>query len=282
MLTIHSQQKSVEGIFGVYSFDIVSFDIGSGVDSEICKPLALNIKPNYLFTEKIKTFRSSEKPVILGGGSAGVELALSVIAWKKHFNNVGNVTLISSSPLLSSYGKAANKKINTIAKEKGLTVYENHYIKEFQQGKLITDQIVNIDFSYLLPLTGPSASKLFKQSGLQTDQSGFMLVNDFLQSVSYPFIFGAGDCVTIEEYKTLPKNGVYAVRQGPVLWENIKRKVHGNALLSFKPQKKFISILSTGDKSALFTYGQINIKGNFAWRLKNKIDTHFIRKHQRY
>jgi NADH dehydrogenase FAD-containing subunit len=59
---------------------------------KISKPLALNIKPNYHFTKKIKIFRSSKKLVIIGVGSAGVELAFSVIAWKKRFNKEENVT----------------------------------------------------------------------------------------------------------------------------------------------------------------------------------------------
>jgi NADH dehydrogenase FAD-containing subunit len=100
-----------------------------------------------------------------------------------------------------------------------------------------------------------------------------MLVNYTLQSATYPFIFGAGDCVSLNEYQALPKNGVYAVRQCPMLWENIKRRINGNSLLSFKPQKKFVSILSTGNKSPLFTYGKVAIKGSWAWRLKNKIDS---------
>ena len=113
---------------------------------------------------------------------------------------------------------------------------------------------------------------------LSTDDEGFLLVNDYLQSVDNPFVFGAGDCVSIKKYSRLSKNGVNAVRQGPILWDNIKSYMNGKELREFKPQKKYVAILSTVKKQALFTYGRFSIHSRLAWRLKHYIDDNFIKK----
>jgi NADH dehydrogenase FAD-containing subunit len=95
-----------------------------------------------------------------------------------------------------------------------------------------------------------------------------LLVENTLQNKEFPFIFGAGDCVTLRNYSLLPKNGVYAVRQGPILWENLKRTLNNQSLITFKSQKKFLSILSIGDKQGLLTYGRLSFHGYWAWNKK--------------
>ena len=270
ILTLDSAQKIVNGQSGnQYPFDVVSFGIGSHTNQVITKSNITKIKPNYLFPNEIRTFRSSEKPVVIGGGSAGVELALSTLAWRKRHEKLLNVSLISASPLLSSYGPLASEKIKTIATNKGLTIYENESVDFIKDNAVITDKGNRIEFSHVLPLTGPIASTLFKESALSTDDNGFLLVENTLQNKEFPFIFGAGDCVTLRNYSLLPKNGVYAVRQGPILWENLKRFLNNQSLITFKPQKKFLSILSTGDKQGLLTYGKHSFHGNLAWKIKN-------------
>ena len=51
---------------------------------------------------------------------------------------------------------------------------------------------------------------------LACDARGFMRLDEYLRSVSHPFVFGAGDCAAQDAHPR-PKSGVYAVRQGPPL-----------------------------------------------------------------
>jgi NADH dehydrogenase FAD-containing subunit len=280
IISFDPMQKVLLGFSGgIYSFDVISFDIGSGISSDLTQTVGLNIKPNYRFTEQIKEFRSSENPVIVGGGSAGVELALSTSAWRQNHSLKNPVTLISSSPLLHSYGNKATQKIREIANDHNLVYYENEKIEKLKNNIIITDKDTEIEYSAILPVTGPKASSLFKQALLSIDSEGYLLVEDTLQNADYPYVFGAGDCVSLAGYPDLPKNGVYAVRQGPLLWKNIKRLITGRPLVPFKPQKMFVSILSTGEKHGLFTYGDFVIYGKWAWSLKNRIDQKFMNKH---
>lgn len=277
IISLDPNKKVVKGQSGMnYSFGVISFDIGSDI---MTKPNMTQIKPNYLFPTEIKAFRSSEKPVLIGGGSAGVELALSILAWRKRNKLKANVTLISSSPLLHSAGYTAMNKIKKVANKKRLTFYENDAVEHINNDTLSTIDGREIEFSAVLPLTGPKASSLFSESSLSTNSKGFLLVEDTLQNKEFPFIFGAGDCVTLLSHPILPKNGLYATKQGPVLWENLKRYSNHQGLLDFKPQKKFLSILSTGDKQGLLMYGSLTLHGKGAWNLKHHIDKKFINKH---
>jgi NADH dehydrogenase FAD-containing subunit len=51
-------------------------------------------------------------------------------------------------------------------------------------------------------------------------------------------------------------------------------------LFTYKPKKRFLSILSLGDKQALLTYGNLIYYGKWAWETKYIIDLKFINEHK--
>ncbi|RAZ76754.1 FAD-dependent oxidoreductase [Planococcus halotolerans] len=265
----------------VYDYDLLSFDIGSttGIPQEM-KPQISSIKPNYLFPEQLKRIRETPNPVVVGGGASGVELAFSIHAWRKQHQLPLNLTLISSSPLLSGLHNRIANSIESIASEKGLLFFTGESVEEISTDAVTTSSGQSFPQSEVLWLTGPKSFSLFQDSGIKTDGSGFLLVNKYLQSVMHPEIFGAGDCIAIEHYPSIPKNGVYAVRQGPVLWENLRNRLDAGELKSFTPQKRYISILSTGGGEAFLTYGRFSMHGKLPWRLKQCIDRKFMKQYK--
>ncbi|MFM7846475.1 MAG: NADH dehydrogenase subunit, partial [Planctomycetota bacterium] len=112
--------------------------------------------------------------------------------------------------------------------------------------------------------------------GLPTDERGFLLVKRTLQSTADERIFVVGDAGTIERER-LPKAGVFAVRQGPILWENIQRSLRGEPLIDYQPQRRFLQLLSLGDGRAIASYGRWSLSGRWAWLLKDFIDRRFMR-----
>jgi selenide,water dikinase len=120
---------------------------------------------------------------------------------------------------------------------------------------------------------------LLSRFGLSTNEQGFLRTRGTLQSVDDPAIFAVGDAGTIEGER-IPKAGVYAVRQGPVLWENLKRTLRGEPLREYRPQTGFLKLFNTGNGSAIGEYKGLSFSGQWAWRLKDWIDSRFMRMYQ--
>lgn len=279
---IDQESRTLTGQHGeIYPYDAVSFDIGSLTDSpEALKKHILPIKPNYHFPDQLMQFRKSAKPVIIGGGASGVELAFSAHAWRMRRHFPTDVLLFSSGELLSAQGAAASRKIEAIARKKSLPFFTNVKIVDIDETSVIASNGASYPKSDVLWLTGPKSPAVFEHSGMPVDRSGFLAVRATLQSTRFPEVFGAGDCVSIDRYPDLAKNGVYAVRQGPVLWENLLNFLDGNPLSAFVPQKRYVAILSTGGGEAFLTYGQWSTHGKLPWKLKQYIDKKFMKSYQ--
>ncbi|QPC48110.1 FAD-dependent oxidoreductase [Mangrovibacillus cuniculi] len=249
---------------GVKTFDMLSVNIGSVHEHSSSKNL---YKPNFRFPTLVREWRAADSPTIVGGGASAVELALAAQTYRSKEGLTSPVSIWTKSEIFSFHPKHANK-IRTILHEAGVQLHE------YQQ--MTQEQAKSFPEHSILYFTGPKAPDLFKQSGLSVDENGYVLVNQSLQSVSHSSIFAVGDNASLEGYPDLAKNGVYAVRQGPVLLQNLERYLYNEDLLPFKPQRTFLSILSTGNKRGFLTYGDLSMEGVIPWKLKNKIDTRFI------
>lgn len=105
-----------------------------------------------------------------------------------------------------------------------------------------------------------------------------MIVDDKLQSTGDPSIFAAGDCATSAVHPR-PKAGVFAVRSGPPLAENIRRQALGQDLLPFVPQTAFMGLISTGDKNAVLSRSHFFLEGSYLWLWKDSIDRKWMEKY---
>jgi NADH dehydrogenase FAD-containing subunit len=126
---------------------------------------------------------------------------------------------------------------------------------------------------------GVTPSPLFRDSGLPAGADGGLLVNDFLQCVRYPELFGGGDCITLEG-TPLARVGVYAVRQNRVLTRNLLAFLEGRPLRTFDPGGGYLTILNMGDDRGIFRRKEFVRDGPLAFRVKDYIDRRFMRKFQ--
>jgi selenide, water dikinase len=90
-------------------------------------------------------------------------------------------------------------------------------------------------------------------------------------------LFAAGDTIAFPT-RELPKSGVYAVRAGPVLADNIRRRLTGRRLRPFRPQREALYLVSTGERHALGARNGLTVEGTWVWRWKDWIDRRFMRK----
>ena len=74
------------------------------------------------------------------------------------------------------------------------------------------------------------------------------------RSLNDPDVFAAGDCSAMVETPR-EKAGVYAVRAGPPLAENLHRRVRDKPLKRWTPQRRHLALISTGERYAVASWG---------------------------
>lgn len=255
---------------------------------------AIKVKPVNSFQKKwnslLHKIESAVRPLniaVIGGGAGGVELLLA-ISWRcrqeqekrpgrgfaHHFH-----IFTDTADLLPSHHARVRKKFARIFSEEGIKVHYNKRVSGITSDELLCADGSVHAVDHIILATEASPPYWTSQSGLTTDDAGFILVNDCLQSVSHPDVFAVGD-ISTSANQPRPKSGVIAVRQGPVLAENLRRYLSGQSLREFFPQKKFLALISCGRKYAVASRGSLVLEGRWLWTLKDRIDRRHIRKYR--
>jgi selenide,water dikinase len=129
-------------------------------------------------------------------------------------------------------------------------------------------------------VTGAAAPSWIGASGLPVDGDGFLCVDATLRAVDGRAVWGAGDCVALAGAPWVPKAGVYAVRQAPVLAHNLRAAVDGGRARRYRPQRHFLAALDTADGRAFVRRRGLVAHGRWALALKDWIDERFVRRYQ--
>lgn len=270
------------------SYDILSMDVGSAPSLDAIpgaaehamavKPIAELGRLWLAFIERVKDRREPLRIAVIGGGAGGVELALSI----KHrlgqivsHATVG-ITLVTRGEILAGNAVSARKAMRTILAKHGVQLIENTPTTEIGRGTVHLATGERLDVNQVFVVTEASASSWFAGTGLPLDPRGFFAVDDTLSSPGDPSVFAVGDCATVTDHPR-PKAGVFAVRQGPPLAENLRRALLGQAPKPFRPQRRYLSIIGTGDGRALATRGAWSVEGEWVWRWKDYIDRKWMR-----
>jgi hypothetical protein len=192
-------------------------------------------------------------------------------------------TALVSAPTAATWIGRRDRALLLLAVQTGL---RNSEITSLRQGRVtrVTPGHVHcasgepVAADFVVWATGASAPAWIGESGLPCDDRGFVAVNDYLQSTSHPSVFAAGDVATMIT-RPLPKAGVFAVRQGPLLAENLRRFLGGDALRTYRPQRRFLSLISTGGRHAVASYAGLSWQGRWVWTWKDRIDKRSMRKY---
>ncbi len=276
------------------AFDYLSIDIGSTPATTSvpgAAEYAIPAKPvpfflsawNQLLEEVASNPHQQITLGIVGGGVGGVELALNM---QRHLHNVlenmqqptDNLKINlfhRDAELLPAHSRWVRRRLKEILLERGIGLYCCESVCEVLPDKVICESGLTVECDKVFWVTQASAPTWIKASGLVTDSKGFVLVDDTLQSVSHPHIFAAGDIATMHNHPR-PKAGVFAVRQGKPLFENLQRVVLGKSLKSYIPQKLYLSLIGTGDKRAIASRGSLGWQSPLLWYWKDRIDRKFI------
>ena len=177
--------------------------------------------------------------------------------------------------VLADRNESVSKILEKILLERGIELHLSETVKEVIPDAVICQSGLNLKCDRIFWVTQASAPDWIETSGLITDSRGFILVKNTLQSLSHPHIFAAGDIATIQNYPR-PKAGVFAVRQGRPLYENLIRILAKKELKSYIPQQKYLSLIGTGKKSAIASRGSFAWESTLLWLWKDYLDRSFM------
>jgi len=278
------------------NYDILSINTGSTPSTRLIPGAADNavpVKPISQFLEHWnalqKRLAQRDGPVrigIVGGGAGGIELSLAAHYALTHSNDAGRrqnpvaiEVITAADGILASNAPSVARRFGRLLAARGIRVHAGTRVSEVAPGRVITASGREFAYDEILWVTQASPPDWLAEAGLQLDDDGFVLVNDHLQSVSHPNIFAAGDVASMQNHPR-PKAGVFAVRQGPPLTQNLRRLARGAALVHYRPQRNFLTLISAGERYAVAARGAWSAEGRWAWHWKDWIDRRFMRRFQ--
>ncbi|WP_323004347.1 FAD-dependent oxidoreductase [Denitromonas sp.] len=208
---------------------------------------------------------------LIGSGAAGVELALALRTRLPQTP----LALIGATALpLDGFPARLQRHARRLLDARDIRWIGQRRATRIDADGVWLDNGQHVAANAVLQVTGAAAPDWPAEAGLATDAGGFIRVTPTLQSPSHPFIFAAGDIAAYADPR--PKSGVFAVRAGPPLADNLRRAVNGEPLHAWQPQRRALYLISTGDRRAMAAWGPLSAEGAWVWRWKDRIDRAFM------
>jgi len=275
----------------ILDYDILSFNVGSYVPKDRVKGEEDN--ENDIFTvkpiEKLQVARdrileqcSTKEATIavVGGGPSSAEVAGNILQLTNmRLCAKPRVIIFSNREFMARFPKRVRSLVMDSLGQRGVEIREGCGVSEVKPGLVRLDDKREVACSMIFLALGVKPSPVFVNSGIPTGPDGGMLVNEYLQSVAHPELFGGGDCISFQKQQ-LDKVGVYAVRQNPILFHNLLASLEGEPLLSFEPGGDYLLIFNLGEGCGVLRKSWLTFGGKPAFLIKDFIDRRFMKKFQ--
>ncbi len=261
------------------AFDVASVNVGITSDMPTLPGFAehaVPAKPLGPFAARWKDYLASDGPAsvaVIGGGVAGAELVLAMAYALRTRGRPAQVTLIDSAAALSATSPKASATIRRSMGDLGIEIIEHCEVTKVAADHLQLSDGRRIEADFVTGAAGARPHGWIADTGLALHE-GYVAVNDYLQS-SDPAVFAAGDCAHLSS-NPRPKAGVYAVREAPVLYDNLRAVLGAGKMRRYHPQKDYLKLVSLGGKSALAERLGTSFSGPLMWRWKDRIDQKFM------
>jgi selenide,water dikinase len=277
-------------------YNLVSIDVGitpalAPIDGAAEYGIAVKPIGSFLskFDSLLERCRKPDGPrriAVIGGGAGGVELILSVRSrLLAEAAGVGrqatdfSFALVTAGEILDGHNDRVKAAFRRVLAAKGIRLHERRQARALTARAIALDDGSQIETDAVLVTTEAAAPAWFGATGLARDPGGFIAIGPTLQAVNDPDVFAAGDCAGAVETPR-EKAGVFAVRAGPPLAENLRRRARGAALKAWHPQRRHLALISTGERYAIASRGWFKAEGAWVWTLKDWIDRRWMKTYQ--
>jgi selenide,water dikinase len=273
-------------------YDLLSVDVGIG---PALGPIAgaaehaIPVKPIASFLVKLERLRADARAgtvrhvVVVGGGAAGVELVLAIrtrliadaVADGRDVRRF-TFTLVTAAELLATHNVRVRAAFRRILATRSITLHEDRPVAEVAAEHVRMADGTTLPADAALVTTHAAAPAWFKSTGLALGRDGFLAVGPTLQVINDGDVFAAGDCAELIETPR-EKSGVFAVRAGPPLAGNLRRRARGQAPVPWWPQSRHLSLITTGERYVVASRGRFKAEGAWLWTFKNWLDRRWMR-----
>ncbi|MEM9808337.1 MAG: selenide, water dikinase SelD [Cyanobacteria bacterium P01_D01_bin.56] len=272
-------------------YDALSIDIGStpgtvsvpgAKDYAIpAKPVPQLLRAWHHYLESLSDAKTATIGIV-GGGVGGVELALNMQVRLQQIVGQGASIHVfhRGSRLATGRSRATQRQLAKIFRDRTIHTHLSESVcavepatKDSVKVRCESGLVVECDRAFWV--TNASAAPWLAHTGISVDKDGFILVKDTLQTLSHDNIFAVGDVATMVNHPR-PKAGVFAVRQGPPLYDNLNYYLAGQPPKPFKPQRQFLNIIDLGDGNAIASRGSWSAQSVWFRRWKHWIDGNFM------
>jgi len=275
------------------AYDIASINIGStpqlaGVPG--AAEFAVPVKPIFEFNRRwldllarVRGHTGLRRIAVVGGGAGGVELLLAMqVRLQNELRSLGRDPqalefhlFTRGGAILPTHNAWVRHAFERELAARGVHVHRDGEVGSVSGGTLTTARGEVFAVDEVMWVTRAGGAAWLRETGLELDAEGFIRVGDTLQTVTDPQVFAAGDIAAMVNHP-LEKAGVFAVRMGAPLAENLRRAVSGRPLLDYRPQRRWLALISTGDRTAVASRGRLGFRGAWVWRWKDWIDRRFM------
>ena len=261
-------------------YDTVSIDVGIHSDLPALPGFAehaIAAKPLDRFAAAWQQVATGDGPVaiaVLGGGVAGVELALAMDHRLAAAKRRREITVIDRGRALDALGGMARRTLLTELRDRGIALRERTEVVAVEPEAVRLADGGTIAADVTLGAAGARPYDWVRALDLP-QTGGYLDVDPFLRSTGDPRVYAVGDCAHLA-YAPRPKAGVFAVRAAPVLHANLRADMVGRQRRRFAPQRGFLKLVSLGDKRALAEKWGVAPSGGAVWRWKDRIDQAFM------
>jgi len=274
-------------------YDRVAINIGSTpqlsgryADNEY----ALAVKPIQRFNarwlallERVQAHAGPLHIAVVGGGAGGVELLLAMQYRlqneRKQYGHSPQSLRFSlftrGNCLLPTHNQRVQRRFMRVLQSRGVAVHLNAPVSDVDKTGLIVENTQHHSADEVIWVTRARGAPWLENTGLALDTHGFIQVTDTLTSLSDTKVFAAGDVATMVNHPR-EKAGVFAVRQARPLAQNLRRSIANQPLIAYRPQRRWLALISTGDRYAVASRGRLYASAAWLWRWKDAIDRRFM------
>ena len=259
---------------------------------------AISVKPIAAFNQRwlalLEAVRAGQGPqriAVVGAGAGGVELLLSMQYRLRAERQALGLTgpepafalFSASATVLPTHNPRVQRRFAAVLQARGVQVQTGVRVTQVGSEGVHVQDARGTGSGRWIPadavfwVTQAGGGSWLQSTGLALDDSHCIRVNENLQSITDPRIFATGDVAHMQG-QALEKAGVFAVRMGMPLARNLYNVLRGKPLQPYRPQRRWLALISTGDRYAVASRGVLDFAGAWVWRWKDHIDRRFMQR----